>query len=383
MIPVLVPVALAGVGVWLKATNRLPKWQPALYWLICLYSICVFGFRGMYGLDTVVLYAPSYDEMPTFGQAMPWQVGDRFPSFAPGFVTVMMAFKSLGLPFLAFQLAVSIFLNVTVFWFFKKYTPYYLAAILLFFASYAINFNIEILRQDFCICLMMFAYSFYKRRSWAVYYLLSLLALTFHMAAILMFALPLMVWFDIRFGRRLVVAILVAMGASALIWFFAPDLFAVLGSTYHKKMEFYMHPIENCSVNYNFVIYNLLINFVLPLFFLWVARRVNKGREPLFSKIWCAYIILGACFIFFGEAVNRLNMLIVCFYLGGLADSLGRAFSETRACRNISIAALGMFLVCYGYFPLKRMYLTKYHYPYNTVFSDRVIDPDDHPRLFE
>lgn len=157
------------------------------YYSSLIMLILLAGLRYRVGGDTLVymrLFSiyPSIRELPTFN----FQTAEFNPLwyiFNAPFVTM----KS----FTMFQIAHATVVNIIFFRFFKKYVPTaYFTAILVYYFGYFCYFNMEVLREVLCICVLLLAYPYLEKRKFIQYYLLCVVALFIHMSAVVMLVIP-------------------------------------------------------------------------------------------------------------------------------------------------------------------------------------------------
>ena len=87
----------------------------------------------------------------------------------------------------------AVIVNSVFFHFFRKYCPqYYFSAILLYFVGYYCYFNMEILREILCICILMLITSWLLDKKWLLYYAGCAVAIYIHYSAAIMLVFPLL-----------------------------------------------------------------------------------------------------------------------------------------------------------------------------------------------
>ena len=100
--------------------------------------------------------------------------------------------KSLSDEFWVLQIIQSVIVNCIFFHFFRKFSPqYYFSAILLYYVGYYCYFNMEVMREALCICILLLATSWLLEKKWIKYILASFIAMGFHYSAAVMLCFPL------------------------------------------------------------------------------------------------------------------------------------------------------------------------------------------------
>ena len=154
--------------------------------------ILLGGLRYRVGSDTLVYMRlfennPSIQELSTFDFE-----NAQFNPFWYIFNAPFVTLKSFTL----FQLVHVTIVNSVFFWFFRKYVPQaYFTAILIYYFGHFCYFNMEVLRETLCICVLLLAYPFLEKRKFVLYYLLCIFALYIHVSAAVMLLIPLTLLF--------------------------------------------------------------------------------------------------------------------------------------------------------------------------------------------
>lgn len=160
------------------------KW----YYFNLVVLILLAGLRYRVGGDTL-MYMSMHDDMPAMDELKYFDFENAL--YNPFWYIYVSVFKSISDDFLLFQFAQAVIVNVVFFRFFKKYSPhYYFSAILLYYIGYYCYFNMEIMREIICVCILMLITPFLLEKRWILYYAGCVLAIQFHFSAAVMLIIP-------------------------------------------------------------------------------------------------------------------------------------------------------------------------------------------------
>ena len=152
--------------------------------------ILLAGLRYRVGGDTL-MYMSMYDEIPTLSELKYFDFEEAL--YNPLWYVYNSLFKSIGDDFVYFQIGQAIIVNSVFFWFFRKYSPqYYFSAILLYYIGYYCYFNMEILREILCVCILMLMTPWLLAKRWIPYYAGCIVAINLHYSSAVMLAIPLL-----------------------------------------------------------------------------------------------------------------------------------------------------------------------------------------------
>lgn len=167
--------------------------------------ILLAGLRYRVGTDTL-MYMGLFDDCPKLDELKYFDFDTAL--YNPAWYIFNAFCKSVVDDFAFFQIVHATIVNVVFFRFFRRNCPkYYFSAILLYYYAYFCYFNMEVMRESLCICILLLAVDFLYERKWIPYMLLGVCAVYMHFSAAIMFCIP----FLFIFKRRL--------------WIWAPVLF--------------------------------------------------------------------------------------------------------------------------------------------------------------
>lgn len=205
-----------------------------IWWLsMMVVLICVAGFRYQMGTDSIKYENEFKWLQPTLQDLR----AEDFKNtrFAPLYIILSAACKSLTPEFMLVQFVVATIVNCTIFRFIWKNTPHtFLAGLLYCFFLYFM-LNMEVLREAIASCVFLWSWPFFKKGKWIPYYLLSCVAFFFHVSAVVLFLLPVLWLPGVRslftFGKRTLLIVLFVIAMSFSIRYFLFDFVKLIALT--------------------------------------------------------------------------------------------------------------------------------------------------------
>lgn len=161
-------------------------------YLCMLVFFVFFGFRGYLDTDFTV-YHPLYEMAPTIddtnGIAKFFSKinEDVLLKIEPGFKVILVLLKSINKDYLTLQIFSS-FVNVLFLnYFFKKYSPQYVLAFIMYLIFSGLIIEINLLRNSKAIFLFIYSLQFIKERNAAKFFICNGIGILFHSSAIFFF----------------------------------------------------------------------------------------------------------------------------------------------------------------------------------------------------
>ena len=160
------------------------------YYFNLVVLILLAGLRYRVGGDTL-MYMSMYDEIPALSELKYFDFEEAL--YNPLWYVYNSIFRSIGDDFVYFQIGQAVFVNSVFFWFFRKYSPqYYFSAILLYYIGYYCYFNMEIMREILCVCILMLMTPWLLAKRWIPYYAGCIVAINFHYSSAVMLGIPIL-----------------------------------------------------------------------------------------------------------------------------------------------------------------------------------------------
>ena len=341
-----------------------------IFYLVLLGLICLSGFRYRVGGDTL-LYMLRHEGMPTLGELR--SLRQAAGKLQPFWTLVVAVSKSITPDFYMVQFLHAIIVNTLIFHFIKAHTKYVFTAIFLYFIGYYGYFNFEILRESLAISVFLFSIKFLLNKKWIHYYLLALTAFLFHVSAIILFFIPLLIKIKYRFWVALVI-FCVGVVFSGVFGSFVGKV--NLAGSFFTSMKVY--------VDYNSTIFGLLslliFKFLYPASIYKLSSSHLKIKSDLFS-LMSTYIYIGASTALFYIFYRFLNYLTPVLFI--FLTEVIHEFSKKIELRANKLALIFLLLFSISiihmnsYFTSTSKYVTNsrwysYWYPYHTIFDKKV-----------
>lgn len=378
--PYIIPLLLSVLCIVLYDTERVRRCREIMFWVLFAYISLLFGLRDMIGYDTIHLYTGAYASYPTW-QEIAAGADSNYPSFAPAFGWFIVICKTLHVPYWGFQLAVAAFMNFAVFYFVRKHVKARFTAVLLYLACMAMTINIEILRQGMAIGVFLLSYDWLRARKWIYYYGSVVVACMFHMSAVVLAFVPLVMIARVNLDRKFIIYFLASALVVALMYACVDQVATLFGATYGGKIMIYTFTYnENIGLNHNYFIYHIFLISALPAIVIGYYRYTLREPFP-FESLTCAMILLAPGAVPFGVAFLRLTWYLLPFFLFGTAECMGRVWlSRDKKHILLSAAAALAMMFCFSYETLKTFNANEDYYPYRSILSASPEPEDNDPQ---
>ena len=278
--------------------------KKIVYYIVLIGLICLSGFRYRVGGDTL-MYMIVHPRLPSLSElGSNYAINEKLQPLWIFFVAVS---KSITEEFYMIQLLHGIIINTLIFNFIKSNTKYIFTAILLYYIGYYGYFNFEILRESIAVAIFLYSIKFIKNKKWVAYYIISLLALSVHFSAIVLFVIPLLLKLKFNLSRALIIFILgVIFGV-----FFIKILFSLnIGGGLVESIKLYL--------DYKPTFYGLISILVLYILYPWVIYKISNYYlkiESNLNNFLNVYILIGASTSFFFIFFRFLNYLTPILFL--------------------------------------------------------------------
>ena len=170
----IIAILLIIIGVFifdLRANSQINKsasLQSYYYYIVCFYLICISAFQYRIGAD-MPAYMGEYEQ---YSKNLSWDYLSSFSSRLPGWVLLNVICNGISSDFLCLKIVTSLFVNVILFKFFKRSTQYWFTCLFVYFISFYLTLNFNILRASISIAIFIYALKFLQKKKLGKYYLL-------------------------------------------------------------------------------------------------------------------------------------------------------------------------------------------------------------------
>lgn len=356
------------------------------YRVVLIWFICVSGFAYNVGSDI-----PTYmREYQSFGSV--WKINTladlfEFDNRKPGWVLINVICASICKNFVLIKLVIAIFVNWSVFRFFKRHTKYVFTGILFYAVILYLALNFNALRQAVAVGFFMIGTDFLLTKQWKKYYLFAFLSFMFHSSGIICFLIPL--FSLIKFNKKVLVlfAVILVVGtiyslksdvlqnlaASFILSEYGGDNISELGSIYMENADDRVGALNFLGILK--VVFNVCIVLLVMLF---NARKDNESSTmiSMIAGYTIFYVISFAIPLIF----ERFLYFFYPFYICGIAKAIMEFSVKAKGIRPVLTIVMVVF---FSYIPLTNLFaenvssgipLINQFAPYYSVFNPK-IDP--------
>lgn len=195
--------------------NGSTKYNELFYWATFLFLTCIAGFRYRLGIDTIAYMQIFESEIPLLSNFLYYYKMDMLP-FEIGSSFIFSLGKTLSDSWDFTQFLIAIITNVSIFTFAYKNSDYKFTFILLYFIFLFFDLNYETLRQALALSIALYAFQYLKTKSYLLYYILSILAISCHIVALMLLIIP---WLQIQFNKKVLIILSISIFlTSSIIW---------------------------------------------------------------------------------------------------------------------------------------------------------------------
>lgn len=347
---------------------------PGCY-IVWLLFVFVAGLRYRVGGDSLY-YQDIYPSLPSFGELKNYGLYEN--GYGPLWYLFCAATKAIDTRFFVMQIVHALIINTAMICFFNKYSRHLFACLLVYYVFYYLYFNMEILRESLAIAVFLFNMKNLINRKWGRYMLGSLVSLGFHLSAIVLFFLPILMKMLQKKHIKLALTILIASIAGLLFILqnMADDLEFLPLILLTKMHSYGTREVNNI---------NGIINDLMPFFAYWLIYIIHgrliigqqaEQRTDLLFKAFLLFAFLGG----FNEGIFRFTNYLTPLAIAYSVDVVYTVAKEKRKQLNLLVSCLAFLLL----FAHKSYYYYKdtsgladhtrryeLWYPYESVFTQK------------
>lgn len=308
----IIVVLLYGSIHYNKKEDKGNKYLLFEYFLIVL----VMGLRYKVGGDSLNYYY-AFQSWPTLSEISNYQFDNS--KYNVGWILFSAICKAIYNDFVTLQLAEAAIVNAVFFYFFKKNTDRYFTANLLYGLMFLFTFNTELMRAALSVSIFLLGFDIFKKKQWVKYYILCLIAFTFHSESIVMFLFPICYPLSkIKINIRNLLILLVVSITIVSIFNFIPQLANLVSASNQMSIMFALYSQNTVESNMNG--YLAQIFFMMPWFYLLWLSREDKYVS------WRGFLILYVFFTFqqlkYMVFMNRACDALYPFLIVAIVDSI-------------------------------------------------------------
>ena len=282
--------------VWAVITYHNPELDHVAFVSLFIVLVSVKTFVDVYALPDLPIYLDGYDELSTLGL-----------SEIPAYKLVTLKCPEIGFRYILrigaflgdFRWSLFIISVVHVLAYIKlakRYSPYVIISLIIFLLGSVQSFFV--LRQHLAIAITLFSYPFIINRDWKRFFLLMLLAFSFHLTAVVF--IPVYFLYGINENRRMNLFLILIFVIANVLFLFIFSFF----STFFAGYEGYMDMDDGSIIT---VIVSACY-FISYVFFLKKDVYLDGINRLTYILLALNLIIVSVGYSFM--AVNRLVMYL-------------------------------------------------------------------------
>ena len=340
MIYILV-IILIWIGVYLFDLKDIPvKNGYGLFYFIGFILFCIAAFRYYNGGDTAN-YVNIFKSVPVFSELNEYDYSNF--RFQRGYVIFVAVLKELWNNFLIQQIVTSLFINIVIFRFIRKYSPYIFLTTLFYFLLNYFEFNMEIMRECIAVAIGLLAYELISNKRYILGLLMIFFAYQFHISALILLILPFVT--NIKFSK---VSFFIVLGIGIIlptIYMAIPDLETYASIIFNQEdwvNDNYIKQDFSDTLNIRYYIGHLIKYAIVPFGMIWY---INKRIEFRFNGLVYTYAMLQLLSMY-TYAFYRFANFFAPFFWIATATFLYILIKENKKVRTIIFVT---FLIVYLY----------------------------------
>lgn len=360
-----------------------PGGERGWYYFNLVVLILFAGLRYRVGSDTL-MYMSMFYEWPKLDELRYFDFATA--TYNPLWYIFAALARSIYDDFTTLQIMHAVIVNCTFFWFFRKYCPkYYFSAILLYYVGYFCYFNMEVMRESLCICVLLLSTSFLLEKKWLLYFPMCVIGLFIHYSAAIMLVLPFLLLFKRPSWKWEVVILLgivvvmrvVNVPMLVLSLFGLNDQLILLIGGYIEEMRNVMGIISE------------LLNFFPIFIFIYLREKHQITEENDFTPLMMGTVVVYALAMnvgIFSRFINYFVPFILVYSVNTVYRALYWKFRDYQMSCLLCVAAFFVlnFNMIRFYtkdmsesYPNTRAYVR--YIPYHSVLNPKI---DEHRERF-
>ena len=333
--------------------------------------VCLMGFRYHVGGDSFS-YEDKYANYPTLSHIDNFNFSASNYGLLWDFFTIFC--KSISKEFWVQQILLSMFVNFSFFYFFKRHARNYFLAIFFYILLYIFKYNTEVLRASMSVAVFLFSFDYLIKKKWLKYYVFCVIAFLFHQEATILFFLPLIHLFD-----KVKINILTVVIILGIVYFLTTSLslfpvfqeLALSDAIILGKLEKYGTIVE-VQINIFGILYNLVVNYFSVCALIWLRKDVRDK----YNALLLLYIVFRLLSLRWSHITGRLEDFFILFVIAAFINQLNKEVVISR--KIILKVAISAFVVLT--FVNTTLRLFPLVYPYHSIFNP--VDEPDRELLF-
>lgn len=331
------------VGIYQYDLNRrkpIGSQGHTLYFVIAFTLFFIAAFRYYNGGDTIN-YVEFFAVVPSWSDISIYHF-DAF-RYPKGYIYFAALIKELWDNFLAFQILVALFVNVVIFRFIKKFSPFLFLTTLVYFMLNYFEFNMEIMRESISVALGLLAYECFRSKRYIRMVLLIFIAYEFHVSALVLIFMPLLAL--VKYSKTTFLTCVVLALILPTLYLAIPNLELYADLIFNQEdwiTESYVIQEFSDTLTSNFYVTHVLKALIIPFASLWYIHRRHIKFE--FAGMVYAYALLQLLSMF-TYAFYRFANYFAPFYWIAIAYVIFILMTKHRPLRSLLFIAVFVLLI--------------------------------------
>lgn len=175
-----------------------------LFWYYSLMVVLILlaGLRYRIGVDSI-RYERAYEYLPSINSLS--IEGFAFVTYEPFYLILSSVAKSLSEDFWVMQMIHALLINIVVFRFIRLNCRHLFCALLLYFVFLYSDFMFETMRESCAVSMFLLGWEYIKKDRWGIFCIFAVIALGFHVSAIVLLGIPLLkflgIWNNLKINK--------------------------------------------------------------------------------------------------------------------------------------------------------------------------------------
>lgn len=321
---------------------------------VCGYIILLMGLRYRVGIDTMN-YMSSYDYTPNFSNFFENDFTET--RFEPGYLLLCALCRLVTKEFWLLQLVHALILNVCVFIFIYRKTRNPFTGIAIYFVLTWLYFNTEVMRESLAIAIFLLNYENLRKQRWIAYYLLTLVSISFHYSAVILWLFPLVRYMKLNFWY--IAACISILFAMPLIEYYGERI------TIISVADRVMQNVNGAeTLNLNWRLANTIQSLICPVLAMIIYRKCSVTTEVKSYILLHIWLGIGAFTvpIIFSRFTNYTQMFVVVYIANLLFHLKNNLFLKHSMVLILCMSQLLYYAEMY-----------RRWYPYESIFTMRKV----------
>lgn len=340
-------------GLLYKAGRKDGKTRTRFVVLVCLELILFAGFRAdTIGVDTKnYIYALSYFKScnikEVFTLTNPWNI-----NYEIGYMFLTKLVAALGVSNTGFLFIIAILIYVPVFMFIKDESNDVVFSAIMYICFELFAYSLGIFRQMIAVSFLLFAFRYVKRREPIKYFLVVIIAMTFHMSAII--AIPVYFFYKIKIKN---VHVLITFVLEIIVLFTGTKIVSLIFSLFPKYLHYIGSQYGGSGGGYSLL---LLLHAIFICGLVWGNRMIyseskqnNEGKiteEQCENNVYLASIMVAILLTALAHTfsvISRMNCLFLGYIIAYIPNLLEKMFDRKN--RFLVKTVVIVILIIYFY----------------------------------